>query len=368
MSRGKVIAAMSGGVDSSVAAALLAEQGYEVLGVTLRMWRQTPDDGADRGLTRKYEQDAADVATKLGIRYEVQDVTGKFAQCVVSRFVDEYRAGRTPNPCVKCNPEIKFASLLAYADSHGAEYVVTGHYARIEREQAEETWRLLRGADRSKDQSYVLYRLTQRELPRILMPLGAMQKQEVRQMARELGISVYDKAESQDICFIPEGRYQDFLREFSPELVKPGPIVDTNGRQVGTHDGVAFFTVGQRRGLRLASGRRLYVVRVDAETNTVVVGGNEDLERDRVVIGDTSFVSGRGPSESVVVSAKIRYNTQDRPAALSPLGGGWYELVFEAKQRAVTPGQSAVMYRGEEVLGGGIIANEREAEEARARA
>lgn len=362
MSGERVAVAMSGGVDSSVAAALLLEEGCSVVGVTIRMW-SVPATETESQLASRAEQDARAVASKLGIPHFVMDLRDDFAACVVKDFVDEYRLGRTPNPCVRCNPRIKFGAFLRQAaEQHGVQRIATGHYARIEWDEDTRRFRLLRGIDRAKDQSYVLYRLDQEQLSRTLMPAGRFTKEQIRGKAAALDLGLGDKDESQDICFIPGGRYQDFLARSVPELLKPGPIVDESGNVVGRHQGVAFYTVGQRRGLRVASGRRLYVTAIDARSNTVVVGPPESLTRRSVMLKDMALVSGGKLTESVVVSAKIRYNTQDSRAVLRPLRDDWAELVFDEDQRAATPGQSAVCYRGEEVLGGGVIADRVEAD------
>lgn len=357
--RKKVIAAMSGGIDSSVVAAMLLENGCEVIGVTMRMW--SSDDPAVESIAGQAEQDAAYVASNLGIPHYVLDVRDKFASCVVGNFIDEYRQGRTPNPCVICNPNVKFGELLRYAqDELQADHIATGHYARIVWDQPSEKWKLLKGVDKEKDQAYVLYRLNQCQLGKILMPLGYHTKEDVRAMAQKLHLNLTERPESQDICFIPGGRYQDFLKKNVPELMKPGPIIDSSGKVLGRHEGVAFYTVGQRRGLRVASGRRLYVIAIDARSNTVILGDAGEFGQKAVVIKCINMISGEKLSESVAVWAKIRYNAQDSPALLRPLDGGLAELIFEKEQRAVTPGQSAVFYDGDEVLGGGIIADKNE--------
>jgi len=241
---------MSGGVDSSVAAAMLLEQGHEVIGVTLRMWSPEQDKGGAIADLSKSGQDAGDVASKLGIPHYVLDVREEFSRCVVEKFAEEYHAGHTPNPCVVCNPNIKFGVLLDYAQEQlGAQKLATGHYARVEWDEHRERWRLLRGIDPLKDQGYVLYRLTQQDLGKICFPLGYHTKDEVRARAVELGFDVSERAESQDICFIPEGKYQDFLKEYAPDSVRPGAITDVQGNILGEHEGIAFYTVGQRRGL-----------------------------------------------------------------------------------------------------------------------
>ena len=372
MSREKVVVAMSGGVDSSVAAAMLVQQGYEVVGVTLRLWGPGPIPNSQFQIPNSKfpipnwpgEKEAAGVASNLGIPHFVLDVREEFSRCVIDNFIEEYRRGRTPNPCVRCNPAIKFGALLRYAEEElGADRLATGHYARIERDGAAGRWRLLRAAHSDKDQAYVLYRLTQAQLGKILMPLGYHTKDHTRALARKLGLKVRS-AESQDVCFIPEGGYRRFLAGMAPDLVKPGPIVDTSGQVMGEHKGIAFYTVGQRRGLGVAAGRRLYVAAIDAEANTVVAGQAHELNRKSVVLKEVTLVSGERLAESIVVSAKIRYNTQDAPAVLRPLFDDWAELEFDEEQRAVAPGQSAVAYRAEEVLGGGIIADRAESDRA----
>jgi len=347
-----VAVAMSGGVDSSVAAALLIEAGWDVVGVTLRMWQ-----AGDSGASTKCEQDAVQVASNLGVPHYVLDVSSDFERCVIDDFVAEYGMGRTPNPCVRCNQAVKFGVLVPYARRElGAEWVATGHYARSDYDAQTGQVRLLRGVDRSKDQSYVLYRLGQQLLPHVLFPIGGLTKSLVRSKAASAGMAVSQRAESQDICFVAEGGYQGFVAARAPELVRPGPIIDTSGRRLGEHRGIAFYTIGQRRGLGVPSRGRLYVVAIDAAANTVVLGPSVELMRRRLVLSDVTLVSGEALSEPIVVSCKIRYNTQDSPAVVRPLGWRCAEVVFDEEQWAVTPGQSAVLYRGDEVLGGGIIA------------
>ncbi|MEN6357522.1 MAG: tRNA 2-thiouridine(34) synthase MnmA [Armatimonadota bacterium] len=352
----RVVVAMSGGIDSSIAAAMLLDNGYEVIGVTMRMW--SSEDEALEKIARQAEQDAGRVASYLGISHHVLDVRDEFAKCVVSNFIDEYRHGRTPNPCVVCNPKIKFGELLKYTqDELDADYIATGHYARIIWDEPTSKWKLLKGVDKTKDQAYVLYRLSQSQLGKILMPLGYHTKSEVRAMSDKLGLHLTERPESQDICFIPGGGYQDFLKKSVPELMRPGPIVDTSGKVLGEHEGIAFYTVGQRRGLRVASGRRLYVIAIDARSNKIILGEPGEFGQKAVLIKYVNMISGEKLSKSVAVSAKIRYNAQDSPAVLRPLSEDSAVLDFEQTQRAVTAGQSAVFYDGDEVLGGGIIAD-----------
>ncbi|MCE5314346.1 MAG: tRNA 2-thiouridine(34) synthase MnmA [Armatimonadota bacterium] len=359
MSNRRVVVAMSGGVDSSVVAAMLLDKGYEVIGVTMRMW--SSEDEKIESIARQAGQDAARVASNLGIQHYVLDVRERFASCVMQNFIDEYSHGRTPNPCVVCNPKIKFGELLRYAqDELDADYIATGHYSRIEWDEPTAKWKLFKGLDRRKDQAYVLYRLSQSQLGKILMPLGYHTKNEVRAMADKLGLGLTERPESQDICFIPDGGYQDFLKKAAPELMRPGPIVDTSGKVLGEHEGIAFYTVGQRRGLRVASGRRLYVIAINARSNAVILGDPSEFSQTAVVLKHVNMISGEKLTKSIAVSAKIRYNAQDSPAILRPLADNRAELLFDSEQRAVTPGQSAVFYIGDEVIGGGIIVDNTE--------
>lgn len=358
MSRLKVAVAMSGGVDSSVAAAILVDAGHDVIGVTMRLWREDGPCEADS------EDSAKQTAAHLGIPHAVVDLRDEFRRCVVDQFVSEYAQGRTPNPCVRCNADIKFGALLRYAHEElCADKLATGHYVRSMWDDEARRWRLLRGVDRSKDQSYFLYRLTQGQLGDVLFPLGEMTKAQTRRTAARKGIKARERPESQDVCFISEGGYGDFLARLSPDLMKPGPIVDTSHRSLGEHKGIAFYTIGQRRGLGVAARQRLYVVRIEPESNTVVLGTAADLAKRNVLIDQVVLMSGGELTDSIVVSAKIRYNAQDSTAVLSPVSGNRAEIVFDQPQNAVTPGQSAVFYVGEEVLGGGVIIDDCAAED-----
>lgn len=350
MSRTRVAVAMSGGVDSSVAAALLVEQGCEVVGITMRLWRENAQTQSAS------EESAGQTAALLGIEHVTVDLGEEFGRCVVDSFVQDYAAGRTPNPCIDCNARIKFGALLRYVEKElGATALATGHYVRTRHEPETGRWKLLRGLDSSKDQSYFLYRLTQDQLGTVIFPLGAWSKSAVQRAAGERGIKALLRPESQDICFVPNERYGSFLVRMAPELAKPGPIVDSAGRALGVHRGIAFYTVGQRRGIGVAAKRRLYVTQVDAASNTVVVGPADELAKRYVTVADPALISGEPLPDRVVVSAKIRYNAQDSPAVLTPLGTGEAALEFDRAQNAPANGQSAVFYNGEEVLGGGII-------------
>jgi len=350
-----MIMAMSGGVDSSTAAALLVRQGYEVVGVTMRLWTmENPDALVDlrRCCSPQEIEDARTVCHTLGIPHHILDFEREFASSVVDYFCQEYLRGRTPNPCLACNQYIKFRLLLTKALALDGDYLATGHYCRIvENGHSHELWR---ARDEGKDQSYVLYMLGQEELPRLLFPLGEYTKGEVRRMAAEMGLPTATKRGSADICFVRQGHYRSFLAERFPQ--QPGDIVDSSGSVVGRHGGIGGYTVGQRRGLPARGGREpLYVLSVNPVTNTVIAGGEDELLSDALWAEKLSFVSGQTPREPLAVEAKIRYRSQAAPALLT-LHDGRAEVRFERPQRAITPGQAVVFYRGQKVLGGGIIA------------
>ncbi len=358
----RVLVGMSGGVDSSVAAALLCEAGYDVVGVTLNVW---PERDATQALVEREDaccalgavEDARRVAAHLGIPYYVVNFRDVFRRQVMANFAAEYARGRTPNPCVRCNQFVKFDALLARAVALGADYVATGHYARIDRDAASGRWRLRRAVDRQKDQSYVLYVMSQERLARTLFPLGGLTKPAVRALAERLGLVTAAKPESQEICFVPTNNYRDYLAEAAPETRRPGPIVDLAGRVVGQHDGVAYYTIGQRRGLGLATGEPLYVVDLLADENRVVVGPREALLAEGCLVEDVSYVALAGVDAPTVAQARIRYRAEDVPATLHPAPDGRVAVRFAAPQRAVTPGQTIVFYDGDVVLAGGTIAS-----------
>jgi tRNA-specific 2-thiouridylase len=358
--RARVIVGLSGGVDSSVAAALLVEQGYDVVGVTLRVWpwRESEDPTRRFGSCCSPEtvHDAREVARRLGIPYYVLNSEAEFGRVVIDQFVAEYRAGRTPVPCVACNRDLKFGSLLQRARAWDATAVATGHYARVTRVETNGRYLLWRGADPVKDQSDFLWPLTQDQLAAARFPVGGLTKVEVREHARRLGLTTAEKPESQEICFIPDDDYRRFLRERDPAMFRPGPIVDTSGRHVGTHRGLAAFTVGQRRGLGLASGPPRYVVDLDASANTVTVGEASALEHDRLVATDVNFIACDPPGAPMEVEAKIRHSHRAARAWVHVREDGRAEVRFADPQRAITPGQSVVFYQGDLVVGGGVIA------------
>lgn len=358
--RRRIVVGMSGGVDSSVAAALLVEQGHDVVGVTLRVWpwQESEEASARFGscCSPQTVDDARQVARRLGIPHYLLNTEREFDRTVVDNFAREYRAGRTPVPCVVCNQELKFGSLLRRARAWEAAAVATGHYARVGRDPETGRHLLYRGRDPGKDQSDFLWPLTQEQLAAAEFPLGELAKDDVRATARALGLPVADKPESMEICFIPDDDYRGFLRRRIPEAFRPGPIVDRAGRRLGEHQGLAAFTVGQRRGLGLRADRPLYVLALDAERNAVVVGEAEDLDTERLVAAQVNFIPFDWPRDELRVRAKIRHGHAPAAAVVRPRPDRRVEVVFEAPQRAVTPGQSVVFYQEEQVVGGGIIA------------
>lgn len=353
---------MSGGVDSSVAAALLREAGYDVIGVTLNVW---PERDAMQALVEREDaccslgavEDARRVAAHLGIAYYVLNFKDVFRRHVMANFAAEYARGRTPNPCVRCNQFVKFDALLARAVAVGADYVATGHYARVDQDVGTGRWRLLRAVDRQKDQSYVLYVMSQERLARTLFPLGGLTKAEVRAHAARLGLATAAKPESQEICFVPTGNYRDYLAQAAPETRRSGPIVDLEGRVVGQHDGIAYYTIGQRKGLGLATGQPLYVVDVLADENRLVVGPREALLATGCVVEDVNYVALAGVTAPVVAQARIRSHAAETAVTLHPASDGRLAVHFAEPQQAVTPGQTLVAYDGDVVLAGGTIAS-----------
>jgi tRNA-uridine 2-sulfurtransferase len=352
----RVIVGMSGGVDSSVTAALLKQAGHDVIGVTLNVWPDLPNmpdiQREDACCALGAVEDARRVADKLDIPYYVLNFKEVFEDKVIKDFVKTYASGRTPNPCIKCNQFIKFDALLVKARQLGAQYVATGHYARIEHGAPN---RLRKAADPSKDQSYVLYVMSQERLGAAMMPLGDFTKSTTRQMAADLDLAVANKPESQDICFVPFKRYTEFIELYAPEVLQPGQIVDGAGKVMGEHKGVALHTVGQRRGLGIATGQPLFVTGLVPETNTVVVGGPEELLKSTCSLDEVNWIDGAAPLDSLRVMGKARYRSQEVPCTVRGDGNGGLRVDFDEPQRALTPGQALVLYDGEYVLGGGTI-------------
>ncbi len=366
----RIVVAMSGGVDSSVAAALLKEQGHEVIGIMLRLWSE-PEVEGDDGVEHVAENkccslesvgDARRISQLLDIPFYMVNVEQPFKQTIVDYFYEEYINGRTPNPCLRCNRHIRFTLLLERALALGADYLATGHYVRVETDVLTGKRKLRKGVDAAKDQSYVLHVLNQHQLEHACFPLGGFTKPEVREMAEERGLPVASKAESQEICFVAAGDYRGFMKRYTEstgaEAPKQGPILDVSGQQVGTHQGLAYYTIGQRKGLGLTSREPLHVLKLDRTRNAVIVGDAQRLERDTFTIQQVNYLSGEVPAGSFEANVRVRYKAPDVPAVVTPLGPATAQITLARPQRAITPGQAAVFYggvTGDEVLGGGII-------------
>lgn len=358
MSRPKVVVAISGGVDSSTAASILVEEGYEVVGAFMRLWDcgLQPSRRAPSCCSRRDLQDAKMVAEQVGIHLHVLDVVDIFRKVVVEDFVAEYSAGRTPNPCIRCNYRVRFPLLLELAQKVGAELVATGHYARSVWDPKRGYYVLRRGRDSSKDQSYFLFPLTQKVLSRTVFPIGEWTKEEVRRKAKRLGLCVSDKEESQEICFITSGDYREFLRDYLPSLSQEGYIVDQDGNIVGRHSGIFAYTIGQRRGIGIPAGYPLYVTEILPQANLIKVGPESALYSRGLIIKDVVWISGRPPTEGIFKAmVKIRYRHKEAEAMVEDLGDARARITFLTPQRAVTKGQAAVIYLGDEILGGGWI-------------
>lgn len=354
----RVVVAMSGGVDSSVAAALLKKEGYDVIGITMQLWPSDLPFGefSESGCcSLTAVEDARRVAYKLGIPYYVVNFQEPFQEAVIDVFADEYLRGQTPNPCLICNQKVKFGLLLQKAVELGADYVATGHYARIGYDPERDRYVVRKSADPLKDQTYTFYGQTQEQLARTLTPCGEYTKEEIRALASELDLGVAFKPDSQEICFIPDNDYRRFLREYRPEAYKPGPILDKSGRQIGTHDGIAFYTVGQRKGLRLNSTQRLYVIAIDKENNALIVGTEEDVYGAALAVRNVNWVSVPGIDSPMRVQAKIRYNSDEADAEIFPGEDSQIVTRLLEPQRAISPGQAVVWYDGDYLVGGGII-------------
>jgi tRNA-specific 2-thiouridylase len=361
MNKKKVLVAMSGGVDSSVTAALLKDRGFEVIGITMQIWERPGDWGGCCGLGGV--EDAKRVSNKLGIPHYVLNFRDIFREKVIADFCEEYKEGRTPNPCIRCNQYIKFDALLKKAEELSADYIATGHYARIGYDNQRKRYLLRKGVDSRKDQSYVLYAMTQEQLKRTLMPLGNLVKDRVRKIAREKDLSVADKPESQEICFIPGNNYGEFLKEHIPEGARPGLFVNKEGKVIGEHQGIIFYTVGQRKGIGMAAKEPLYVIGIDKENNTIIIGKKEEAYGNELIAHNLNFIDRERLKAPLKVEAKIRYLQQASSATAIPLEEEKFKLKFDQPQWAITPGQAVVFYlpAGKDghdkdiVVGGGTI-------------
>jgi tRNA-uridine 2-sulfurtransferase len=365
----KIAVAMSGGVDSSAAAAILTEQGHELVGFTMQLWDQrrgiNVDENGDplpsRCCSLDDVYDARRVAEELGFPFYVLNLERDFERDVVQPFISSYLNGETPIPCVSCNSRLKFASLDRLARSLGCEKVATGHYARVEFDPMNNRYKLLRGLNEQKDQSYFLWELTQDQLSRAMFPLGEMSKTEARDAARQHSLAVAEKKESQEICFVPDGDYAGFIDRYLQaedcveRLPGSGEIVDTNGRTIGTHAGIHRYTIGQRRGIGIADERPLYVISVDAPTNRVTVGSQEELLSSEFTAAGVNWIAIGEPDEPVRAAVRVRYRHQPAPATITTMPNQRARIVFDEPQRAITPGQATVFYRRDEVIGGGWI-------------
>jgi tRNA-specific 2-thiouridylase len=361
-----VVVGMSGGVDSSLAAFLLNQQGYQVAGVSVRLFDYNnleEDPCAEKSCCSAESIEAArQVCESIGIPHHVIDMQEEFKKEVISNFVEEYTRGRTPNPCIICNTKIKWKSLWTKAESLGADFIATGHYARVRYDQDKKRYHLLRGIDSTRDQSYALTGLSQEDLSHTIFPLGELTKKEVRTLAREHGLKVADREESQEICFVPDDDYARFIREWnakdnlkSGDVIKPGPILNLQGEKLGEHQGIPFYTIGQRRGLKIAVGRPLYVVRIDPKKNVVYVGENEELFGSSFVVINVNWIAFDTLDDQMDCQIQIRYKHAAQKGTICPLTNGEVMVKFDKSERAITPGQSAVFYSGVMVLGGGVI-------------
>jgi len=344
---------MSGGVDSSVAAALLKEQGYEVIGMMLRLWSEPGKEDSNRCCTPDSMAQARRVAARLDIPFYVIDAKDVFHNTVVQYFLDGYARGETPNPCLVCNRQIRWTFLLDHALALGADFMSTGHYVR--KQTKENGHQLLRAVDRSKDQSYVLHVLNQEKLARALFPVGDYPKPEIRAIAEKHGLSTATRKDSQDLCFLAGEDYRNFLQRNAAEMLRPGEIVTREGRSMGEHNGLANYTIGQRKGLGIASPVPLYVLGKNSGSNTLIVGTQEELGSSELIARDVNWLSGEVPGEPFRADVKIRYTAKESEALVTPVNGNQVQVRFEAPQRDITAGQAAVFYQGDVMIGGGII-------------
>lgn len=355
-----VAVAMSGGVDSSVAAALLLEQGYPLVGLMLRLWSEPGCEDNNRCCTPDAVAQARQVAAILGIPFYVIDSRDVFYSRIVGMFLEGHRVGITPNPCLACNQFIRWGFLLECAKAMGASYLATGHYARLQK-TSDGKIELLRGIDLEKDQSYVLSRLNQEQLSQTFLPLGNLEKKQVRAYASNIRLPVAERKDSQDLCFLGGANYRDFLKRHAPDLLQPGPVLNSQGERLGTHEGLAFFTIGQRRGLGISGGKPLFVLEKDVSRNALIVGGEEELGRKELIAGQMNWISGAVPGKVFRGQVKIRYKARSVNATIFLIDHQKTRIKFDVALRDITPGQVAVIYNEDMVIGSGIIETSREA-------
>ena len=358
--RPRALIAMSGGVDSSVAACLMQQAGYDCTGITMRLTHNETlgQSGYQTCCSEKDIEDAAEVAFALDMPYQVLDFTADFRAQIIEKFIRVYEAGGTPNPCIDCNKYMKFRHLLDWARAHGMEYVVTGHYARVEQDEATGRFLLKKGLDEGKDQSYVLYNLTQAQLAHVRLPLGGLHKSEVRAIAEEQGFVNARKHDSQDICFVPDGDYARFMEDFTGKHYPAGDFLDVSGKKVGTHSGAVRYTIGQRKGLGISAETRLFVSGKNMAENTVTVGLESALFRSSLLADEWNWIAAPpAVGQPLPCTARTRYHQPERPATATLLPDGRVRVDFAAPQRAIAPGQAVVLYNGESVIGGGTILN-----------
>jgi len=351
----KVVIGMSGGVDSSVAAYLLKEQGYDVIGVTMQVWQEDKEFEENEGgcCSLSAVNDARRVADRLDIPFYVLNFRDVFKKNVIDYFIDEYMEGRTPNPCIACNKYIKFDLFLQKALALGAEYVATGHYSKIEK--LGERYVLKKAEDDRKDQTYALYNLTQYQLEHTLMPCGEYSKDKIREIAKDIGLAVHNKKDSEEICFIPDNDHGAYIRKQMPDKVREGNFVDKHGKVLGKHKGIVYYTIGQRKGLGIALGTPVFVTDINPLTNEVVLGSEEDIFKTELIAKDLNFMPFDKLTGEMRVEAKIRYSAKPSPAIITPVSNDRVKVIFDSKQRAITKGQSVVFYDGDIVVGGGVI-------------